>query len=383
MDKKLKEMILCVTVFGLCLVSCSQAAEPIAAATMTPVPTETPTITPTPTEEGLSEEELTALNHVAEYYADYVPSLVANKEAVYQEMATARALLAGETVDKSDWNQSKYENVHMAIWLIQEQSRGMQPLQFESNGETFYYDKDKNIDNPWSSDPEKKEQATIPAYIPMYRDADNFIHFYWEGEWQIAPRSNEVDFGNFITKDNVNDFLDPTKTADSFSRQLDMFDVSFVPMIILDDTTADLEKHPMYRQGMTYLDVRIDVLLPNADNYLYGLNGKMMSMDSQFVLFPDRENAWSFVNTLGDMHQDFDGAFSQNQTVYVGLDEHQESLNSDINTKEYVENMSITDDVVDGSIWQDIQHSSELSIYMWDAMSFSRVRSDGQWIEIP
>ena len=376
-------MILCVTVLGLCLVSCSQAAEPIATATMTPVPTEMPTITPTPTEEGLSEEELTALNHVAEYYADYVPSLVANKEAVYQEIATARALLSGETVDKSDWDQSKYENVHMAIWLIQEQSRGMQPLQFESNGDTYYYDKERDIDNPWSSDPEKKEQATIPAYMPMYRDADKLIHFYWNGEWQVAPRSDEVDYGKFITLDNVNDFLDPNETNAVFLRQLEVFNVSFVPMIILDDTTTDLEKHPMYRQGMTYLDVRIDVLLPNADNYLYGLNGKMMSMDNQLIMFPNSTILWGFDNQIGTMHQDFDEAFSPNQTVYIGLDEHQRKLDSDINTKEYVKNMSITDDVVDGSIWQDIQHSSELSIYMWNSVSLTRMRSNGQWVEIP
>lgn len=342
-------------------------------------PTISPTITPT--KEAISL--LAKFDTVIDYYADYIPDMLTNKDAIYQEIDTARALLAGREIDRSSWTQDKYENVHMAIWLIQEEQRGMQPLQFESNGETYYYDKEKDIDNPWSSDPEKKEQATIPAYVPMYRDAENLIHFYWNGQWQIAPRSNEVDYGDFITKDNVNDFLDPTKTTATFPRQLEVFDVSFVPMIILDDTTADLEKHPMYRQGMTYLDVRIDILLPNADNYLYGLNGKMYSMDSQFVMFPDRENTWSFINTIGDMHQDFDEAFSPNQTVYIGLDEHQERLDKAISTREYVENMSITDDIVDGSIWQDIQNSAGLNIFMWNAMSFTRVRSDGQWVEIP
>jgi hypothetical protein len=319
---------------------------------------------------------------VVEYYADYVPMIVTRKDAIYQEMGTAKAMLAGEEVDKSDWDQTKYENVHFAIWLIKEEERGMQPLQFVQDGVTYYYDKDRSPDNPWSSDPTKKEQSTVPIYIPMYRDAENMIHFYWERQWQMAERSDEIDYGKFITKDNVNDYVDPNTVNDIFARQLNVFNVSFVPMIILDNNRDELEKHPMYRQGKTYLDDRIDILLPNPNN-LYGINGKMLSMDQQFIFLQNSTMAYRFTNKNGEIDKYFDEAFIENQTAFIGLDGHQESLKADVNTREYIENICITDDIVDGTVWQDIDETSLLSIYQWNSIDFTRSVSNGEIVEYP
>jgi hypothetical protein len=248
---------------------------------------------------------------------------------------------------------------------------------------TYYYDKDRSPDNPWSSDPAMKEQSTVPIYIPMYSDTENMIHFYWEGEWQVAPRSNEFDYGEFITKDNVNDYVDPNKTHQTFFRELDVFNVSFVPMIILDNNRDELEKHPMYRQGRTYLDDRIDVLLPNPNN-LYGINGKMLSMDTQRIFFPQSNNTnYKFDNKDGEINKYFDDAFVENQTTFIGLMGHQESLKYDVNTKEYIENICITDDIVDGTVWQDIDESSLLSIYQWNSIDLNRTIVNRQVVEYP
>lgn len=307
---------------------------------------------------------------------DYYPELASIAPDIFEEIDTAQALLDGDLAYDPQWDNAKREKIALAATIIKETARGYQPSYFVSvqDGKTYYYDRSDDPANPWSSNSALKDQATLPMYIPMYRNQQsNLVIFYWQGEWHEAPRSENVDYNLYIDRENMysNKVINPNETNKVFTRELEVFDTVFVPVIVLDNKREDLEGAPIHRQGHTWLYHKINVLIPAPDE-LFGLNGKMFEINKSSIYYPETTLVFHYKDEFQEINEYFDEAYLLFHTVYAGMDEYEEQIRRSVGTQELVENMLVNNDLVDGSVWQKSENASQISLFKWNAYDPNR-----------
>ena len=298
----------------------------------------------------------------------YIPR--ANVDQIINMIPEAQAILAGGEYDENLSNQER-QTLAFAIVAELETQRGVQPLSFESDGKTYFYDSSvESVTQRWIEYPntdESKELATIKLYVPIYRNKETGnVMYYWNEQWNEAENSSNIDYSMLIDSTNMtNGVID--FSARDFEPFTNSGEIINIPMICLDDKSNENEVFPFKRsagggESIVFFS-QIDFMLINPD-ILYGINTKLVTNGQTPVAYPHKVDAKWF-STIGDYLQFFDGLFKEGSTYYVGAapntdeaikewDYSSPSTTSNSNIDDFLNNQS--------SFWSNVQKEAYIQI---------------------
>jgi len=354
-------------IFGLLLTILLSACSPASSEPGIATPTVSqPTQQPTPeSTSALSDEEIDSYTKTIQKYlpADLTAQIL-------EHIPAARAIISGEPYDDTLSNQER-QILAFAIIAELENQRGIQPLFFESDGHTYFYDSTvEDIYSRWVQQPVSRtveEKATVQLYVPLFPDQNSGdIYYFWEGKWNLAIGSAQIDFAHIIDNNNMYDGTIDFSATDFYPFTKERIIIN-IPMICLDDKKTDIEVFPYNSdiggsESIVFFS-QLDFLLVHP-NSLFGLNTKLVVNGQTPVAYPNQKDAVWFSSVYGSL-QYFDGLFIADHTYYVGASPETEQTiqewdysTSIIYTGSNIDNLFINPDI----FWSDNQNSSFIQV---------------------